>query len=243
MKQIVKSALRTIGYEVRRVLPPRNRFTVGAITYDVDPCSVGQEPQGELTGRGAIRFIRERGLTDLSILDMCCGVGVIGLTIFSELREEAIVREVAFADINIFNLNSLERTLKLNNLYALVGDRITYWLSDSLTSVPPERRFDIIVSNPPHFFSEDRTANPLLPSRLAMYDADWSFHKSFYSQCHRYLTPRGEVWFLENGDAVSAQDLLPFIQANPHLEYVGETVEPGDPNYFWMFSKRLSRPS
>jgi methylase of polypeptide subunit release factors len=238
MKQMIKSALRAMGYEMRRIMPPNNQFTVANISYDADPCSVGHEPQGELTGRGAVRFIRERGLTNLSILDMCCGVGVIGLTIFSELRNTPHLEKVAFADINIFNINSLERTLKFNGLQPLVGNRIEYWLSDSLKNIPPDKQFDLIVSNPPHFFAEDRTANPLVPSRLAMFDADWAFHKSFYSQCHNYLTPHGEIWFLENGDAVSAAGLLPFIEANRNLEYVGEAVEPGDPTFFWMFTKR-----
>ena len=239
MKQLIKSAFNTMGYEVRRIIPPQNRFTVGKITYDVDPCSVGHEPQGELTGKGAIRFIRERGLRELSILDMCCGVGVIGLTIFSELRAESIVNKAGFADINIFNLNSLQRTLKINNLDQLIGTEINYWLSDSLKNIPPDQKFDLIVSNPPHFFSEDHTANLLIPSRLAMYDANWSFHKSFYSRCHEYLTERGEVWFLENGDAVKAEGLRPMIDDNPRLEYVGEMTEPGDPVFFWMFSKKV----
>ncbi len=239
MKQLIKSAFTTMGYEIRRIMPPQNRFTVGKITYDVDPCSVGREPQGELTGMGAIRFIRERGLRDLSILDMCCGVGVIGLTIFSELRAESIVKQVSFADINIFNLNSLQRTLEINDLDQLKGTQINYWLSDSLGNIPPNQKFDLIVSNPPHFFVEDRTATALAPSRLAMYDADWSLHKSFYSRCHEYLTERGEVWFLENGDAINAEGLRPMIDANPHLKYVGEMVEPGDPVFFWMFSKKV----
>lgn len=239
MKQLIKRTLNAIGYDIRRIMPPQNRFTVGRVTYDVDPCSVGHEPQGELTGRGAIRFIRERGLRDLKILDMCCGVGVIGLTIFTELRSESIVKEAAFADINIFNINSLKRTLKINNLEHLVGNEIQYWLSDSLENVPPGEKFDIIVSNPPHFFSEDHTENLLVPSRLAMYDANWAFHKSFYERCHEYLTERGEVWFLENGAAVTAKDLLPLIEANSNLKYVDEAQEPIDPGFFWMFSKRI----
>ena len=87
----------------------------------------------------------------------------------------------------------------------------------------------IIVSNPPHFFSEDHTTNELVPRRLAIYDADWSLHKSFYSSCHNYLNEHGEIWFLENGDAVTEKDFLPFINANPRLEYVKSFPEPADP--------------
>jgi methylase of polypeptide subunit release factors len=239
MKQLIKSAFNAIGYEIRRTSPVSNRFTIRDVTYEVDPCSVGRTPQGELTGAAAIRLIRERGLRDLSVLDMCCGVGIIGLTIFSALRKESVVKQIGFADINIFNLNSLQRTLRINNLDQLIGDQINFWLTDSLRNIPDKVKFDIIVSNPPHFFLEDHTTDLLSPGRLGTYDADWSFHKSFYSQCHNYLTQRGEVWFLENGDAVTAKDLQPLIDANPNLKYAGDSIEPTDPTFFWMFSKRV----
>ena len=239
MKQLIKSMFHTLGYEIRRVRKEERQFIISGIIYDVDSCSVGRTPQGELTAEAAVRMIRERGLQNLRILDVCCGVGIIGLTMFSKLRDEAIIQKAAFVDINIFNLNSLQRTLKINHLDNLLGDRIHFWLSDSLNCVPDGEKFDLIVSNPPHFFSEDHTANPLSPGRLGTYDADWSFHKSFYSRCHQYLTERGEVWFLENGDAVTARDLLPLIEANPELEYVEEFKEPLDPVFFWMISKKV----
>lgn len=240
MKQLIKSAFNKIGYDIRRVNNDDDRrFTIGAVTYDVDPCSVGQTPQGELTAEATIRLIRERGLRNLRILDVCCGVGIIGLTIFSRLRDESIVEKAGFVDINIFNLNSLERTLKRNNMGDLIGDKIDFWLSNSLNGVPESEKFDLIVSNPPHFFSEAHTANSLSPGRLGTYDAEWSFHKSFYSRCHNYLTERGEIWFLENGDAIDAGGLLPMIKANPQLQYVGQLTEPLDPVFFWMFSKKV----
>ncbi|MFN2454884.1 MAG: methyltransferase [Pyrinomonadaceae bacterium] len=238
MKRLVKGGLNALGYEVHKKQDSQ-KFTIGEITYEVDPCSVGETPQGELTGEAAIRMIRERGLSKLRVLDICCGVGIIGMTIFSKLRRESIVERVGFVDINIFNLNSLRRTLKLNNLDQLLGDRINYWLSDSLDNVPAGEKFDLIVSNPPHFFSPDHTEGFLSPGRLGTYDADWSFHKSFYKQCHNYLTERGEVWFLENGDAVQESGLLPLIQANSNLSYVKQITEPLDPVFFWMISKKV----
>lgn len=239
MKQLIRTGLNALGYEVQRKRNDRHTFTIGEVTYEVDPCSVGQTPQGELTAEAAIRMIKERGLKNLRILDVCCGVGIIGMTIFSRLRRESLVEEVGFIDINIFNLNSLHRTLKLNRMDQLLGNKIKYWLSDSLNNIPVEEKFDLIVSNPPHFFAEDRTAESLSPGTLGTYDADWSFHKSFYDQCHKYLTGRGEVWFLENGDGATESDLLPFIEANPGLKYVEQISEPLDPTFFWMITRKV----
>lgn len=241
MKQLVRSALGALGYDIQRRDSSRHAFTIKGINYEVDPCSVGQTPQGELTAEGAIRLIRERGLKDLRVLDICCGVGIIGLTIFSRLRQDSILKSVAFGDINIFNLNSLHRTLKINKLDGLIGSEIQYWLSDGLKNIPQGEKFDIIVSNPPHFFKSDFTSDQLVPDKLGTYDADWAFHSSFYSRCHDYLTEEGEVWFLENGRAAKESDFKPFIEANPQLQYIKQTMEPLVPDFFWMFTKKSNR--
>lgn len=238
MKRLIKAALMPFGLDLRRTKIPGLEFTISGIKYQIDPCSAGQQPQGEMTGKGAIRMIEERQLRNLRILDICCGVGIIGLTIFSKLGGQSVVKGVGFADINIFNRNSFFRTLKNNRMEGLVGDQIWFWLSDGLKYIPRGEKFDLIVSNPPHFFVEEYANDSLSPLRLAMYDADWGFHKSFYEQCHDYLTEKGEVWFLENGSAVTENDLLPFIKANDRLKYVTQITEPLDPGFFWMISQR-----
>ncbi len=228
--------MKLLGYEIRR--EGIHRFTIGGIRYEADPCSKGWTPEGAITGEAAIRMIKGRGMTELKVLDMCCGVGIVGITIFTKLKDH--VREIVFADINIFNLNSLRRTLKINGLDALVGSQICCVLSDGLNCVPHGEKFDIIVSNPPHYLVKDYVSKEMNPETLGIYDAGWAFHESFYKQCHEYLTERGEVWFLENSDGAKESDLLPFIKANPHLEYVESITEPLDPTFFWMTTRRVS---
>ena len=237
IKPLIRAAFAAIGYD-----PPRKtlrRFTISGLQYEADPCSVGQTPQGESTAEGAIRMIRERGLRDLRVLDICCGVGIIGLTMFTRLRSEGLVRSVGLADINIFNLNVLERTLKNNALDGLVGKEIRFGLTNGLTHIPPGETFDLIVSNPPHFPRENFTSEHFSPYVLGTFDAAWSFHVAFYRQCHERLAPGGEVWFLENGEAATEQDLLPFIAANPQLKYIAQRSEPLLPKCFWMMTKRV----
>ncbi len=226
------------GYDISRAR--KSRFAIAGLTYEVDPCSVGRTPQGEMTADGAIAMIRQRQLRDLKVLDICCGVGIVGMTIFSKLGNEA-VKHVALSDINIFNLNSLRRTLALNHLDHLLGERIACYLSEGLSQVPRGEKFDLIVSNPPHYFVTDRTKDGLSPGRLGTYDAGWSFHQSFYEQCHEYLTDRGEVWFLENSAGATEEVLLPFIQLNSALKYEKQIREPLDPGFFWMITRK-ARP-
>ena len=241
MKKLVRKLAGSLGYDIVRISSPTSHlFTIGDVKYVADPCSVGQTPQGERTALGAIRMIGERQLKQLRILDICCGVGIIGLTMYSTLRKTSAITGAAFADINVFNLNSLHKTLGANNLGKLVGDEIHVWLSDGLSHIPEGERFDIIVSNPPHFFSKAFSEQdlPLSPHVLGTFDAGWDFHKAFYSKCQDYLTESGEIWFLENGEGARDSDLLPFINANNALQYVKTIDEPLLPGFFWMITKR-----
>ena len=233
LRRLGNAALRALGYEIHKT----SVFTVNGIRYEPDPCSVGWTPQGEMTAEGAIQMITQRGLRDLRILDMCCGIGIIGLSIFSRLESQSIVKEVAFADISIFNLHSLDRTVIMNNIDPAPGNRFRRWLSDGLNNIPRGERFDLIVSNPPHHLPTGHAADHMSPSSLGTYDSKWGFHQSFYAQCHDYLTPRGEVWFLENSRAAKDTDFLPFVEANPNLSYVGQIPEKLDSRFFWMITR------
>jgi methylase of polypeptide subunit release factors len=235
MKPLIISAFEALGYE-----PPRRksrRYTISGLQYEAGPYSVGETPQGEATAEGAIRMIRALGLRSLRVLDICCGTGIIGLTIYRRLSADGTVKSVDLSDINIFNLNAVRRALKNNGLDRQLGTSLNVWLSDCFTHIPPGERFDLIVSNPPHFPRDDFTTGDFTPDVLGTFDANWAFHSDFYRQCHERLTPSGEVWFLENGEGATESDLLPFISANPRLKYIGQRGEPLLPKCFWMMSK------
>src|SRR5262249_8811262 len=144
IRSLLISAFDAIGYE-----PPRKkarRYTIGGLSYDAGPYSVGETPQGEATAAAAIPRLSERGLRELRVLDSCCGTGIIGLTMFSRLSVDGTVNSVGLSDINIFNLNVVCRALKNNGLDRQVGSGLKVWLSDCFTHIPVEERFDIIVS-------------------------------------------------------------------------------------------------
>lgn len=214
-------------------------FTVAGVKYHVDPGSVGLTPQGEITGAAAAARIRRENLAGLHVLDICCGVGIVGLTLCAKLRGEGRVRKLSLLDINIFNLNSARRTLSRNDFG---GVEFQTFLSDSLRSVPEGERFDLIVSNPPHLYIEDITRKTLNPTTLGTYDEGWRFHKDFYAAADRYLSGRGQIWLLENflGDPGMEGHFRSFVDANPRLRYVESVPEPTDPegNMWWVVSRR-----
>ena len=184
-------------------------------------------------------MIRSSGRENLRILDLCCGTGIIGLTIFSYLKDKN-VSHVTLADINIFNIDSVKKTIHRNNLESLLDNQIEIFLSDGLKFIPEEKEFDLIISNPPHYDKENhyKDENPLTASSLGLYDPEWKFHKEFYSDCHNFLKDNGEVWFIENSSSVSPEDLLPFIESNSNLQYIDSVDEELDKRFFWMKTRK-----
>ena len=156
------------------------RSTVNGINYRVDASSVGLTPLGPIAGIEAAERIVRENLFDLKILDLACGVGVIGLSVFADL--ESRIDELHFSDINIFNLNSLRRTLFINNLAPLIDKKIYLHLADALSGVP-KLEFDLILSNPPDFYAEDFNKIEMSAGTLGRYSVGQSFHKSFYKEC------------------------------------------------------------
>jgi methylase of polypeptide subunit release factors len=235
---INKVLLRRAGYEISRL--SRDSFTVAGIRYEVDPCSVGMTPEGEIVANGAIRMIRQRALRSLRVLDLGCGVGIIGLTMLSRLGDDRIIDRMGFADINIFNLQSLRRTVEVNGLKQSLDGRMNVYLSDSLAQIPAEDRFDLIVCNPPHYRGVDLTrgSHATLPRGIGTYDAEWRFHASIYAQAREHLTDTGELWMFENSAASTSQDFLPFVEGSG-LRLVEQISEPLDSRFYWMITRRV----
>ena len=202
-------------------------FEIAGVKYTAYDCSNGRTPQGEITARGAMRRIRETGLSGLKVLDICCGIGIVGLTMFKELGPE-IITDLTFADINVFNIMSLRQTMAENGI-----DGFESHISDGLARVP-EQEFDLIVSNPPHLpLPSSVGLHHNSPDTLGTFDIGWAFHRAFYADCHRYLSKRGETWFLENKKGGIA--LLADMRAvfGDRLELREEYVEESHRQFFW----------
>jgi methylase of polypeptide subunit release factors len=245
--KLLAGTARAVGDERYRVVVDRlhrevyaNGFVVRGIRYYPDPCSVGLTAGGEVTGSSAAELIRERDMSGLRVLDICCGVGLVGLTLLASLRDDpGRVESLSLADINIFNLNSIERTLKMNPPERWGHVEVRTFLTDGLKMMEPANQFDLIVSNPPHFFLNNFSDVPLQPDVLGTNDAGWKFHHEFYSVVADYLSPRGEVWFLENHLALADDRLVQMAKDAPGLEVVDVFDDRQEPTLFWVMSRRV----
>lgn len=144
-----------------------------------------------------ISLIKERfGGAEVSFataLEWCAGAGFIGFG----LLEERLCTSIRFADINPMAIECINETIDANHLQ----ERAIGYVSDNLGSVPVHERFDLVVGNPPAFWS----VNPAHPSfetfrhgdQIGSFDPGWKTHREFYRQITPFLNTNAIVILVE----------------------------------------------
>lgn len=82
---------------------------------------------------------------------MCCGVGIVWPDDAVGVGRQRERRSDVVCDINVFNLNSLEKTLEGLDSAKVGNVEFEVLLSKNLAGIPTRGQFDLVVSNPPHF--------------------------------------------------------------------------------------------
>jgi len=113
-------------------------------------------PDTEVLVEAAERWLRGRGLEErLSVLDLCCGSGVIGVSLASRIANV----EVQAVDVSAEAVASTEHNARLNG----VEDRVRAWRADAaafLDEPPVAGRFTAILCNPPYIESGEIASLP-----------------------------------------------------------------------------------
>jgi 23S rRNA G2069 N7-methylase RlmK/C1962 C5-methylase RlmI len=92
------------------------------------------------------------------------------------------------------------RTVALNGL----DGQVAVYRSDNLADIPATERWDLVVSNPPHF---DESAQDLRSS-----DGGWRIHRRFFGSVGRFLAPGGVIVLQENNAGSTVDDFRPLIE-------------------------------
>ncbi|HCM42194.1 MAG TPA: peptide chain release factor N(5)-glutamine methyltransferase [Candidatus Omnitrophica bacterium] len=139
------------------------------------------------------------------LLDLGCGSGAIALALLSEIKDaRAVLVDVSQEALEIARVNARELNFE---------KRAEFILSDLFSSLPLERKFDLIVSNPPYLTREDM--NGLQPElayepRLALDGGvdGLDFYRRIIKDAGGYLKPGGCLGFelgAGQAEAVSAE--------------------------------------
>ena len=138
-----------------------------------------------------IDYIRKNNLTNIKILDICTGSGIIGITLKKELEEFDV--KILASDIS-----SRALTVAKENASSLKAD-ISFVESDLFSNI--QDKFDIIVSNPPYIAHDDKKTikeNVLnYDPHLALFadEEGMYFYRNIIEKSRQYLNEKGVIFF------------------------------------------------
>jgi ribosomal protein L3 glutamine methyltransferase len=188
---------------------------------------IPRSPIGALIGE---RFQPWCKTQPIQILDLCTGGGCIGIACAYAFQDAQIVLTDISADaIAVATMNIAGHD---------VGDRVTAVVSDLFAGLDSEKRFDLIVSNPPYVDLDDLASMPeeyqYEPAlALASGNDGLDFTRRLLREAEHYLTQDG-VLVVEVGNSSQALGL-----AFPKVSFVWIDFDEGDGGVFMLTREEL----
>ena len=153
---------------------------------------------GSEFGQDFLPFLRARGMPKQPrAFEWCCGPGFIGFSLLGN----GFCETLCLADINPDAVASCERTINGNGL----GSRASVFQSDNLKDIPRSEKWNLVVSNPPHFV--DRYEGD-----LRAHDPDWHIHREFFATIGDFLAKGGVIVLQENNQGSTIDSFRPMIR-------------------------------
>ena len=112
--------------------------------YFVNPYVLIPRQDSEILVEEAIKYINNESL--INMLDMCTGSGALGISI----ANNSCIKETTLVDISSKALEVAKKNIKINN----VSKNINIVCSDLFSNLD-NKKYDIIVSNPPYIKTDD----------------------------------------------------------------------------------------
>ena len=199
-KKLTRALLKRIG---RESVAPRLRSFNGVTVFGNELL----DGEGTTVGQDFPRVLNEMGINRVeNLFEFCAGPGYIGFMLLAN----GYCKNLTLADINPEAVQAQFRTIEYNGLGCLVS---TY-VSDVFSDIPETEKWDLVVSNPPHFLPRWEGEVPVDPrdevamakvtnhfeqaSRLKARDPDWSIHRRFYAGIKNHMKQGGLVVMQEN---------------------------------------------
>ena len=159
------------------------------------------------------------------IFEFCAGPAFIGFSLLAE----GLCDKLTVADVNPEAVKACGITVKENGLQ----EKVNVYLSDCLDDIPETEKWDLVVSNPPHFLATDEQ----YLEDIRRYDPGWTIHKKFYNDIGKYLKDDGIILFQENMKASKTEDFAEMIAEN-NLKIVDEFYVTTTSAFYFILSKQ-----
>ncbi len=117
-----------------------------SLPFYVDENVLIPRPETEFLLETAFSKVDRENLTNGRILDLCCGSGVIAIVLALELNMRVAATDISQTALGVAKKNSLRHG---------VNNKIDFINCNLFASLSPERKFSLIVSNPPYVRKEE----------------------------------------------------------------------------------------
>ena len=157
---------------------------------------------GTWFGQEYVDIIRDRypGRVFERCYEWCSGPAYIGFNIL----DHGLCGSLCVSDVYQPAIQAVHETMKNNKLH-----NVSAYATGTVSQLPKNEKFDLVVANPPHFLSCPGDENY---QRIAV-DQNWTAHQEFFENIGRHLLPDGIILLQENqsGSMNREQDFAPFI--------------------------------
>ncbi len=128
------------------------------------------------------------------------GPGFIGFSLLAS----GLCNSLILVDVNQEAITACRKTIRENRL----EKRVKTYASDTLRAIPKNEKWDLVVSNPPHFNGTVTGAS----DDLLFIDPNWKVHEEFYKTVGSHLRQSGSVLFVENAQGSTPSQFIPLIR-------------------------------
>lgn len=168
-------------------------------------------------------------LSDVQILDLCAGCGIVGMDlIFHQMKEKTFSGEVDFLEVqNVYETHFEKNKATMQTYFP---DQILRfnWQNQNYAQPAQVKKYDLIMSNPPYFILGQGALSPSdFKNRCRFFiDSDW---QGFINFLKRSLKPHGRAYFLVREDlkkvmsAQFADILFPFQVRGTWVGHIDES--------------------
>jgi SAM-dependent methyltransferase len=153
---------------------------------------------GTSFGQDFLSFFKALGMPrQKRIFEWCSGPGFIGFSLLGN----AVGETLCLADINPDAIASCRHTVRANGL----GDRVSVYQSDNLKDIPHSEKWDLVVSNPPHFIDQ-------YEGDIRAHDPQWRIHREFLANIGDFLSKGGVIVLQENNRGSTVETFRQMIE-------------------------------
>ncbi len=156
----------------------------GGIDILTAPPILIPRPETEEIVAWVIEIIKKSGVGLFDLLDLCTGTGCIALALAKTFPQATVIG----SDINAQAVALAEKNKKLNMI-----NNAQFIVSDMYEQLDPQRKFDMIISNPPYLSSEsyEKVSDEIRlwedPKALVAEDSGMALYERILERAKEYL--------------------------------------------------------